>query len=96
VNLIATSKGTESLALLDPWTLVHFSIGLAAGLVGLSAGVAVGAAVAYELAERPFEHTKLGQNAFNVSQPESTANQVVDVFAFAAGHAAGAAWNRTE
>jgi hypothetical protein len=63
--------------------------------MGISAGVAVGGAVAYELAERPFEHTKLGQNVFNVSQPESAANQVVDVFVFAAGHAAGRAWNKS-
>lgn len=94
--LVATTKSDQNRALVDPWTLVHAAVGLAAGLMGFSPTAAIGGAVAYELLERPFERAEFGKNFFNVSKPEGAGNQVVDVIAFAIGHAAGAAWNRTE
>ena len=93
--LIAQSKQDQNEALVDPWTFVHFAVGLAAGLMGVSTGAAIAGAVLYEAVEAPLERGELGQNLFNVSKPESRGNQVVDVLVFAAGHAAGAAWNKS-
>ena len=94
--LVATRKSDQNLALIDPWTLVHAAVGLAAGLMGFSTTAAIGGAVAYEFLERPLERAEFGKNLFNVSKPETVGNQVVDVIAFALGHAAGQAWNQTE
>ena len=52
--LIARSKADQNTAVLDPWTVVHFGVGLASGLVGLSAGASLTGAVLYEVAEGPF------------------------------------------
>jgi hypothetical protein len=93
--LIAQSKKDQNEALIDPWTFVHFAIGLAAGLMGVSTGAALAGAVIYEAIEAPLESGPTGQKLFNVSKPESPGNQVVDVLVFAAGHAAGAAWNKS-
>ena len=51
--LIAQNKEDQNLALIDPWTVVHFAAGLAAGLMGFSAGAALTGAVLYEVAEAP-------------------------------------------
>jgi len=93
--LVAQNKEDQNLALIDPWTVVHFAAGLAAGMMGFSAGAALTGAVLYEVAEAPLERAEFGKNLFNVSKPETTGNQVVDVLIFAAGHAAGQAWNKT-
>ena len=95
MSLIATSKAEQNEALVDPWTLVHFAAGLAAGLMGFSTGAALAGAVAYELIEQPLERAEFGKNLFNVSKPETLENQAVDVLIFAAGHAAGQAWNQS-
>jgi len=95
MNLIATSKAEQNESLVDPWTLVHFAAGLAVGLMGFSAAAAVTGAIAYEVIEQPLERAEFGKNLFNVSKPETLGNQVVDVFVFAAGHAAGQAWNNS-
>ena len=94
--LIATTKSEQNEALVDPWTLVHAAVGLAVGLMGFSAPAAIGGAIAYEFLEKPLARAEFGKNLFNVSKPETLGNQVVDVFAFTLGHAAGAAWNQSE
>jgi len=94
--LIATTKSDQNEALIDPWSLVHFAAGLAAGLMGFGTGAAITGAVAYELLEAPLERAEFGKNLFNISKPETRGNQLVDVGIFALGHAAGAAWNRSE
>ena len=94
--LIATRKNEQNEALLDPWSIVHFAVGLAVGLMGFGTGAALTGAVAYELLEAPLERAEFGKNLFNISKPETRANQLMDVGIFALGHAAGVAWNRTE
>ena len=93
--LFAATKADQNLALVDPWTLVHAGIGLAAGLMGFSMGAALAGAVLYEILEGPLERADFGKNLFNVSRPESAGNQVVDVLVFMAAASAGAKWNLT-
>ena len=93
--IVATKKSEQNLALLDPWSAVHFGTGLAVGLMGISTGAAIAGAVLYELAERPFEAAGFGKTIFNVSKPETTGNAVADVLIFALGLRAGQKWNRS-
>ena len=93
--LVAQRKSEQNQAILDPWTVVHYATGLAAGLAGVNYRAAIIAAVGYELAEQMFERTEFGQSFFNVSGPERGANAIVDVIVFACGYKAGERWNRT-
>ena len=95
MDLIAWKKSQQNSSLLDPWSLVHFSTGLAVGLMGIGMGPAITGAVLYELAERPFEKADFGKNFFNVSKPESPANSVVDVLVYSIGVLAGHRFNRS-
>jgi len=95
MRVIATEKAHQNRAVLDPWSMVHFGAGLAAGLAEVDRRVAIGAAIAYEFVEQDLERRELGQELFDTSGPESTANAVADVALFAAGMVLGRIWNRT-
>lgn len=74
---------------------MHFSFGLAAGLMGLRFWPVMGAACAYEVFEQWAQRQSWGQHTFKTSGPEIPGNVAMDLATFALGHAAGAAWNRT-
>lgn len=93
MKVLATSKADQNNTILDPWTLVHFSMGLAAGLASISPPVALAGAVAYELVEQVFERSAVGQSFFNVSGPEIPANALADIVVFAVGQYLGRRWN---
>lgn len=93
--LIATKKSEQNEAIIDPWTVVHLGVGLAAGLANVSKGWALVGAVAYELVEQWFERTEFGQNFFTVSGPENVLNSAVDILVFAAGQYLGEKWNQS-
>lgn len=95
-RLVATRKGHQNKALVDPWTVVHFSAGLAAGLVRLDPRMSLSAAVAWEVIEQAFERQPMGQEAFKTAGPETVSNAVMDILVFAAGQALGELWNRTD
>lgn len=95
MKVVATGKPDQNRAAVDPWTMVHFSAGLAAGLIEVPFTGAMGAAVAYEAVEQLFERTDSGQEFFETSGPEHPANAVVDLLVFAAGHWVGRRWNRS-
>jgi len=95
MEIIATQKEEQNRAVLDPWTAVHFSMGLAAGLMSLDRRMVLPAAVAYELLEQFMERHRLGQEVFKTSGPEDTANAVADVAVFALGHWLGERWNES-
>ncbi len=95
MKVLATSKADQNSTILDPWTVVHFSMGLAAGLANVSPLLALAGAVAYELAEQVFERSEMGQSFFNVSGPEIPANALVDVIVFAGGQYLGRRWNES-
>lgn len=93
MKFLATSKAEQNNAVIDPWTAVHFAMGLAAGLAALSPPLAMAAAVAYEVAEQVFERTEFGRAFFNVSGPEIPANAIADLVVFGVGQWLGAKWN---
>lgn len=93
--LIATRKSEQNQAAIDPWTVVHFSMGLAAGLMRVPFPPAMAAAVAYEVAEHGFENSKEGQEMFNISGPENMSNVLVDVAVFALGYWLADKWNQS-
>ena len=92
---IATRKSDQNEAFIDPWTIVHFGVGVAAGLVETPAWIAIGGAVVYEVFEQQLEQTDFGAKLFKTSGPESLGNAVVDVGVFAAGYLLAQRYNRT-
>lgn len=93
MKLVATSKREQNLAAIDPWTMVHFAAGLAAGLVEMPAGRAIACAAAYEVVEQLGERNEAVQDFFETSHPEHWTNVAVDLVVFAAGHWLGRRWN---
>lgn len=78
-QLVALHPADQNRAVLDPWSTVHFGVGMAAGLTGVPWWAALGAGVAYEFFEQAFEDSSWGQRAFATSGPESLPNAVADV-----------------
>ena len=81
--------------MVDPWTAVHFSTGLAMGLMDLPLEECLAAAFAYEVVEQVVERQNWGKELFKSSRPENFLNATMDMAAFALGHWLGGAWNRT-
>lgn len=94
MKLIALKKDDQNRAMLDPWTVVHFSVGLAAGLMDVRRDVAVSSAAVYEVVEQWVERRPWGQELFETSRPESVVNAAFDMAAFVVGHRLGELWNR--
>ncbi len=95
LKLLALRKADQNRAIVDPWTLVHLSTGLAFGLIDIPPRHAVFTAVAYELGEQRFERRESGREFFRTAGPESLVNAAVDVGAFLIGHWLGRRWNST-
>ncbi len=95
MRVIATEKAEQNRAALDPWTVVHFSSGLAMGLMEVPLRWALLAAASYEVIEQAAERETWGQDLFNSARPESFSNALMDVVVFAAGHWLGSLWNQT-
>lgn len=95
MRLVATRKEEQNQAVADPWTVVHFSAGLAIGLMAIPLRWTLPVAVAYEVIEQLLERKRFGQELFNTAGPEKAGNAVLDVAVFAAGHRLGEAWNAT-
>jgi len=95
MRIVATSRTDQNRAPLDPWTAVHFSAGLAMGLLDIHRIPAITSAIAYEVAEQFVEREKWGREFFETKGPETIVNAVVDTAAFAFGHWLGKRWLRT-
>lgn len=91
----ARAKPEQNRRPVDPWTIVHFAAGLAAGLLGLRFRWAMAAAAGYEVVEQALERTEAGKEFFETSGPEVLTNSAVDLVVFAGGHALGRWWNGT-
>lgn len=91
----ARAKPEQNRTPVDPWTIVHFAAGLAAGLVGMPFRWAMALAAGYEVVEQALERSEAGQELFQTSGPEVLSNAAVDLVVFAAGHRLGRRWNRT-
>ena len=92
---IARSKAEQNRTAIDPWTVVHFAVGLAAGLTRVPLRWSLGAALVYEIAEQILERRSSGKELFMVSGPEVPANAAVDIMVFLAGTRSGRRWNET-
>jgi hypothetical protein len=79
----------------DPWTLVHALVGVAAGYARVNPGIAMGAAVLYEAAENAHAG-QLRKTIFAASGPETPRNVIVDLMAFGAGMYAGRLLRETQ
>ena len=95
VQVLATEKAHQNHAIVDPWTVVHFSTGLAMGLMDLPLRECVAAALAYEAVEQVVERQNWGKDLFKTSGPETFLNAAMDMGALAVGHWLGNLWNRT-
>lgn len=95
MRIVARKKSQQNVAVMDPWTFVHVSTGLALGLMDVSPRLSLGAALVYEGVEQVIERHELGQTFFNTSRPETALNAAADVAAFALGYWLGRRWNRT-
>jgi len=91
--LVAFGKPDQNLAPVDPWTVVHFSAGLASGLVDMPLWQLLAVSVGYEIAERSFQKEAPVRKFFRVSQPESAANAAVDVGVAVVGWYLGRRYN---
>lgn len=96
MKVVATKKSEQNRALIDPWTLVHFGVGLATGLARIPLRWSVMGAIAYEVLEQYAERRDWGNELFETQGPETRENLAMDVAAFILGAKAGEAWNRTE
>lgn len=95
MKVLAVRKAEQNKAAIDPWTLVHFSSGLALGLTDVPFRLAVTGAVIYEIVEQYAERREWGKEFFETSGPEILPNVLVDIAVLAIGHRLGTAWNRT-
>lgn len=95
MKVIASNKREQNQAAVDPWTVIHFSSGLALGLIDAPFRLVIGAAVIYEVVEQYAERHEWGKDLFETSGPETLPNVLVDIAVLAIGHRLGAAWNRT-
>ncbi len=95
LGLLATEKAHQNRAVVDPWTAVHFSTGLAMGLMDLPLRECLAVAFAYEIVEQVVEREEWGRELFKTSRPETLLNAAMDVAIFSLGHWLGGAWNRT-
>lgn len=95
MRIIAREKAEQSVALVDPWTAVHFSSGLGFGLMNVGFWPSMAVNVGYEVLEYHFQRDKRGIEFFQVSQPENPSNSVTDMLVFALGWYLGRKWNKT-
>ncbi len=95
MKFVATRKSEQNRTVLDPWSVVHFASGLAAGLARVDRRLALGAAIAYEFIEQGLERKRIGQEMFHVAGPEAPVNALADVALFGVGLVLGERWNRS-
>lgn len=85
MKILAIRKCDQNRAVIDPWTAVHPSKGLALGLMNVPLRWALTAVIAYELFEQVFERYESGQKLFKTSGPEVPPNALIDTVVFVAG-----------
>ena len=93
MKLVAFHHEDQNAALLDPWSLVHLSVGLFAGLIGVGAIPSLAVATAYEAFEQFAERQPWGSKIFRTSGAETPQNIALDLGLFMAGWWMGAKYN---
>lgn len=95
MKLIAIRKEDQNEAWVDPWSAVHFSVGLAFGLVGIDFVKTLAAAIGWDIFEQVAERAAWGQRFFRTSGPESIGNIGTDTALFLGGWYLGQRYNAT-
>ncbi len=95
MKLIALRKEDQNEAWVDPWSAVHFSVGLAFGLVGIKFWKTLAAAIGWDIFEQVAERASWGQRFFRTSGPESLGNIGTDTGLFLVGWKLGHMYNAT-
>jgi hypothetical protein len=95
MKILATKKREQNRAVIDPWTVVHFGVGLALGLVNAPLRGSLAAAAAYEVVEQFFERHEVGKELFDTRGPEAFPNAIIDLAVLVVGHRLGQMWNDT-
>ena len=95
MTFIAIRKAQQNRLAIDPWTVVHFSTGLALGLLDLPPRRAFAAGLVYEVVEQALERAPWGQAFFRSSGPEVVLNAAVDLAVLMVGHRLGRRWNES-
>lgn len=95
MRVIARDRSEQNQAMLDPWSIVHFGVGIAAGLVDLPLRAVLPLAIIYEIVEQELESRDVGQDLLETRGPESIPNAVADVLVFALGHELARRWTQT-
>jgi len=93
--ILALDKDDQNEALVDPWSAVHATSGLALGLTDVSFFASITAAILFDVFEHLFERSKYGQRFFNTSGPESWGNVITDLVLFSGGWWLGNRYNQT-
>jgi hypothetical protein len=96
MKILARHRSEQNAAALDPWSLVHFSAGLALGLMNAPYRTSLLASVGYEIAEQFAERREFGNRLFQMKGPESLPNVFVDLALFYVGLRAGKKWMHPE
>lgn len=94
MKLIARYKEDQNQAAIDPWTAVHLTSGMVAGLTNMPFKASLVASTVYELSEQVFERQEWGQRLFAANGPEALPNAIADTVFFALGYGIGKWWNR--
>ena len=84
MKLVATRKEEQNQSVADPWTVVHFSAGLAVGLMAVPLRWTLPLAVTYEVLEQLLERKRFGQALCNTAGLEKRGIARLDVGGFAA------------
>lgn len=95
MKLIAYNKKDQNEAWIDPWSAVHCSVGLGAGLINVPFRWTLAGAIAWDVFEHFFERSRFGQRFFQTSGPESLGNVASDTVLFLFGWYLGQRYNAT-
>ncbi len=95
MKIVALEKVDQNEALVDPWSAVHATSGLALGLTDVSYFASITAAILFDVFEHLFERSSYGQRFFNTSGPESWGNVITDLVLFSGGWWLGHRYNES-
>ena len=79
--------GAINEAAIDRFTLAHYSVGLAYGLLGLHPALALTLAIGWEVVETSLKRRYGGTRFFPHTSPDSMVNATVDAVAVMGGYA---------
>jgi hypothetical protein len=95
VKLFAFHHEDQNYAVFDPWSLIHLTSGMFAGLVGVGPVLSMSAAIGYDVFEQLAEREPWGQQIFRTPGSENWENILADLGLFALGWYLGHRYHET-